>query len=146
MPELDVSGYREGMTPGIRRSSVAFLLLAATTLTGCGAASCDTAMRFSTLALDFSVIPNSGNLDFVVECLDREDQNACTQFGAGKRYDAATESSVYMWIGVRAVRVTLYDKATQAVVAERTLDPISWDPPTKDGPCGPPQAKAEWKL
>jgi len=59
-----------------------------------------------------------------VTCLDRADQDACTQDLAGHRHSAAMHTSVATRIGVRAVRLTVYDMASQAVVADKTLDPI----------------------
>lgn len=103
-------------------------------------------MRFSTLELDFSALPVTGKLEFEVTCLDRTDQEACTGYHAGHRYSVAEDSAVSLWVGVRAVRLSVYDEASQMIVAEKVLDPIPWDPPPVEGPCGPPQSKAKWKL
>ncbi|SDS88902.1 hypothetical protein SAMN04489743_1125 [Pseudarthrobacter equi] len=120
-------------------------LVAGSLLAGCGNVSCDAMMRYSTLELDFTMFPRTAGLEYEVTCLDRADQDACTQYQAGHRYSAAMHTSVAMQVGVRAVRLTVYDTASQAVVADKTLDPIPWDPPVKDGPCGSP-SKAVWKF
>ena len=133
------------MTRGISHALSA-LILVGSLMSGCGVASCDSAMRFSTLELDLSAFPNASELELEVACLDRADQDACTEYPAGHRYSVAKDNAVFMWIGVRAVRLFVYKKASQEVVVGKILDPIPWDPPPVKGPCGPPQSHATWKL
>jgi hypothetical protein len=122
------------------------LMITGVALTGCYAPTCDTALRFNTFALDFSSLPKSGaGLDFKVDCPGRQDQAACTADPAEKRFDADSDSSVYVWPGVRAVHVVVYEKGSQNIVAETTMDPVPWDPPEKPNTCATP-AKATLKL
>lgn len=121
------------------------LLLAGSTTTSCGAA-CDTAMRFSTLNVDFSSLPNQDGLEFIVECPDRDNQDDCTAYNADKRYNASTDTSVHIWLGVQSVRITVFVRGTTEIVALDSLKPIPWDPPIREGPCGPTSSQANWKI
>jgi hypothetical protein len=125
---------------------VGALVIAGTALTSCSGSACDTALRYNTLVLDFSSLTRpSAELDFLIDCPGREDRDACTAEPAGKRFEVSSESSVYVWPGVRAVHVTVYEKNTQNVVTEKSLDPVPWDPPEKPNTCATP-AKATLKL
>ena len=134
------------MTRRRRFSCFGFLLVAGATLTGCYTPTCGTALRYNTLALDFSSLPkSSAGLDFKIDCPSQQDREACTAEPAGKRFEVDSENSVYIWPGVGAVHVVVYEKGSQRVVTETTLDPVPWDPPEKPNTC-PTPAKASLKL
>lgn len=100
-------------------------------------------LRYNTLELDFSSLPKpTPGLDFMIDCPGQE---ACTAEPAGKRFEVDSDNSVYIWPGVRAVHVVVYEKWSQKVVAETTMDPAPWDPPEKPNTC-PTPAKASLKL
>ncbi|MET4901212.1 hypothetical protein PV760_11085 [Paenarthrobacter sp. CC6] len=122
-----------------------WLLLPAAAMTNSCGAACDTAMRFSILDVDLSSVPGHDPLEFIVEGLDRANQDACTANNSGKRFDAGTESSVPLWLGVKSVRITVFVRGTTQIAAMDSLDPIPWDPPIKQGPGGPTPSHANWK-
>ncbi|MET4094428.1 hypothetical protein ABIB51_001342 [Arthrobacter sp. UYCu712] len=72
-------------------------------------------------------------------------KESCSDQPAGKRFDADTESSVFVFPGVRAGHVMVYEEGTQTVVAESTVDAVPWDPPGKPNKC-PVPARATLKL
>jgi hypothetical protein len=112
-------------------------------LAGCYIPACDTALRLNTLTIDFSSFPGSGTgFEFMIECPGKD---SCDGEPDRKRFDAATENSVGVIPGIEAVHVLVYEKGSQNVVAEQTLDPIPWDPPVKPNTC-PIPAKATIKL
>jgi hypothetical protein len=96
--------------------------------------------------VDFSSLPKSdAGLDFKVDCPGQRDGAACTADHAGKRFDDDSESSVYMWPGVRTVNIVVYDEGSQNIVAQKSTEPVPWDPPEKPNTCAMP-AKATLKL
>jgi hypothetical protein len=67
------------------------------------------------------------------------------QFDPAVRLVGLLENSVYMWPGVRAVHIAVYDEGSQNIVAQKTTDLVPWDPPEKQNTCAM-QAKATLKL
>lgn len=121
------------------------LFIAGINIVGCAGPACDTAMRYNTLVLDSSSLPDPvTGLDLVITCPGR-DLNACTLEPSGKRFDLASERSVFADPSVQAIHAVVYKKGSQSVVAEADMNPVPWDPPHKPNTCSTP-AKATLKL
>ncbi len=122
------------------------LILIGFNVAGCSGPACDSMMRYNTLVLDASSLPEpAAALDLVISCPDRTGSDSCTMEPTGKRFALGTQSSVYIEPSVRAVRAVVYKKGSQEVVAETELNPVPWDPPQKPNTC-PAPATATLKL
>lgn len=126
-----------------RFSVVGAVAAAVFSLSACYTPTCDTALRLSTLKVDFTAFPNAGSgLDFEINCPGK---SSCSDKPAGTRYDAQTENEVGVLPEVQAVQVLVYEKGSSRRIAERSLDPVPWDPPARANSC-PTPAKATMKL
>ena len=141
VPETKV----KSMNRGKRLLAACALLIAGINVVGCAGPACDTAMRYNTLVLDSSSLPEPvTGLDLVISRPGR-DLNACTLEPSGKRFDLASERSVLVDPSVQAIHAVVYKKGAQSVVAEADMNPVPWDPPRKPNTCATP-AKATLTL
>lgn len=133
------------MNRGKRLLAACALFTAGINFVGCASPACDSATRYNTLVLDSSALPAPvTGLDLVITCPGRE-LNACTLEPSGKRFDLASERSVFVDPSVQAIHAVVYKKGSQSVVAEADMNPVPWDPPRKPNTC-PTPAKATLKF
>lgn len=113
-------------------SSLISAVLIASSVAACGQLSCDTAMRATTVAIDFSRLSsNREGLEFTISC---PGQDSCVHAPEtnNTRYNADTDNPVAVIAGTKSLQVTVYEKASTVQLAQTTAD-LNWDPPYEAG-------------
>ncbi|WP_405476476.1 hypothetical protein [Paenarthrobacter ilicis] len=126
-----------------RISVLGAVVVSVLALSACYTPTCDTALRLSTLTVDFSAFPDSGaGLEFEVDCPGK---SSCSDAVPGLRFDAKTENEVSVLPEIQDIRVVVYKKGSSIVISEKSLNPVPWDPAHRPNTCTTP-AKATLKL